>query len=122
MLENFLTDELTLAVAIGGEPNTLGGAQCLSNGFELGGFVSALCRASAVKAFGPQKYRRPALPRRHDILRFEQVEQMPLGRKDFSVTRTHGGADVFGLAGFLRDDDLVGHKRLVWKNRFEAAG
>jgi len=26
MLENFLTDELTLAVAVGGEPNPLGGA------------------------------------------------------------------------------------------------
>jgi hypothetical protein len=35
---------------------------------------------------------------------------MTLGRKDFSVTRTNGGADVFGLAGFLRDDDLIGHK------------
>jgi hypothetical protein len=34
---------------------------------------------------------------------------MTLSRKDFSVTSTHGGADVFGLAGFLRDDDLIGH-------------
>ena len=74
MLENFLTDELTLAVAVGGEPNPLGGAQCLANGSELGGFVAALRRASAVKAFGPQQDRRPALPLRHDILRFEQVE------------------------------------------------
>jgi hypothetical protein len=36
------------------EPNPLGGAQCLANGFELRGFVSALCRASFVKAFGPR--------------------------------------------------------------------
>ena len=48
MLENFLTDELPLAVAIGGEPNPLGGAQCFANGSELGGFVAALCWASAV--------------------------------------------------------------------------
>ena len=109
MLENFLTDELTLAVAIGGEPNPLGGAQCLANGPELGDLVTALCRASAVKAFGPQQDRRPALPRRHDILRFEQVEQMAFGRENVSVARTNGGADVFGLAGFLRDDDLIGH-------------
>jgi hypothetical protein len=34
---------------------------------------------------------------------------MTLGRKDVSVTRTDGGADVFGLAGFFRDDDLIGH-------------
>jgi hypothetical protein len=27
MLEDFLTDELTFAIAIGGEPNPLGGAQ-----------------------------------------------------------------------------------------------
>src|SRR5450759_1189117 len=100
MLENFLTDELTLTVAIGGQPNPLGGAQCLANGFELGGFVSALGRASAVKAFGPQKYRRPALPGRHNILRLEQVEQMAFGRENVSVTRTNGGADVFRLAGF----------------------
>ena len=109
MFENFLTDELTLAVAIGGEPNPLGGAQCLANGFELGGFASALCRASAVKAFGPQKYRRPALPGRHNILRLEQVEQMALGWENVSVTRPHGSADVFRLAGFLRDDNLISH-------------
>src|ERR1035441_4158330 len=109
MLENFLTDELTLAVAIGGEPNPLGGVQCLANGSELGGFVAALCWAGAVKAFRPQQDSRPALPRRHDILRLEQVAQMALGREDVSVARTHSGADVFGLAGFLRDDDLVSH-------------
>ena len=113
MLENFLTDQLTLAVAVGGEPNPLGGAQCLANGSELGGFVAALCRAGAVEAFGPQQDRRPALPGRHDIFRFEQVEQMALGREDVSVARTDGGADVFRLAGFLRDDDLIGHDGLV---------
>src|ERR1700719_4605467 len=109
MLENFLPDELTLAVAIGGEPNPLGRAQGFANGFELGGFVSALCRARAVKAVGPQKYRRPAPPGRHNILWLEQVEQMTLGRQHVSVARTNGGADVFSLAGFLRDDNLINH-------------
>src|ERR1700722_11439755 len=42
-------------------------------------------------------------------LTIEQVEQMALGREDFSVTRTDGDADVFGLAGFFRDDDLISH-------------
>src|SRR5664280_1414103 len=46
---------------------------------------------------------------------------MALGRENVSVARTHGGADVFGLAGFLRDDDLVSHNGLVWKNRFGSA-
>src|SRR5450759_867027 len=107
MLENFLTDELTLAVAIGGEPNPLGGAQGIANGSKLGGFVAALRRAGAVKPFGPQQDRRPALPGRHNILRFEQVEQMALGRENVTVARTYGGVDVFGLAGFLRDDNLI---------------
>src|SRR3954452_15480029 len=34
---------------------------------------------------------------------------MTLGRKDFSVTSTDGGADVFRLTGLLRDDDLISH-------------
>src|SRR5262245_59716386 len=34
---------------------------------------------------------------------------MTLGWKDFSVTRTDGGADVFRLTGLLRDDDLISH-------------
>ena len=34
---------------------------------------------------------------------------MALGRKDISVARTNGGADVFCLAGFLGDDDLLRH-------------
>jgi hypothetical protein len=31
---------------------------------------------------------------------------MPLSWEDITVTRTNGGADVFCLAGFLRDDNL----------------
>ena len=38
---------------------------------------------------------------------------MTLGRKDFSKTRPDSGAHVFGLAGFLRDDDLIGHDGLL---------
>src|ERR1700676_2138551 len=119
MLENLLADELTFAIAIGGEPNPLGSTKGLANGFEFGGFVCALCRASVIKAFRPQKYRRPALPGRHNILRFEEVEQMALGREDISVARTNRCADVFCLAGFLRNDDLIRHVALVWKNKFE---
>src|SRR4051794_25534909 len=46
---------------------------------------------------------------------------MTLGRKDFSVSRTDGGANVFRLAGFLRDDDLIDHDGLGWTDRFDAA-
>src|ERR1700756_3971145 len=34
---------------------------------------------------------------------------MALCWKNITVTRTNCGADVFGLAGFLRDDDLICH-------------
>ena len=34
---------------------------------------------------------------------------MALGREYISVASTNGGADVFCLAGFLRDDDLNCH-------------
>ena len=44
---------------------------------------------------------------------------MTLGREDVSVTRTNGGADVFRLAGFFRDNDLIGHGAFVSKNQFE---
>ena len=37
---------------------------------------------------------------------------MALGREYISVARTNGGADVFCLAGFLRDDNLIHHARL----------
>src|SRR6266478_6578484 len=53
------------------------------------------------------------LPGRHHILRFEQIEQMALGRKDFSVARTDSGADILRLAGLLGDDNLIRHQGLV---------
>ena len=43
---------------------------------------------------------------------------MALCRKNITVTRTNCGANVFGLAGFLRDDDLICHDgplgRMAW--------
>src|ERR1700686_5218885 len=112
MLKNFLTDQLTLAVAIGCKPNSFGSAQCLANGLELSRLVGTLCRARSVKTFRPEKYRRPSLPGRNNILGFEEIEQMALSWKNITVARTNCGANVFGLAGFLRDDDLICHDGL----------
>src|SRR6516225_3379336 len=39
---------------------------------------------------------------------------MALGRKDVTVTRTNGGADIFRLAGLFGDDNLIRHQGLVW--------
>ena len=113
MLENFLTDELSLAIAIGGEPDLPCGAQRLTDSLELGGFVAALSRAGAIKTLGTKQDRRPTFPGRHDILRLEKVQQMPLSWEDVSVARAYGGAHVFCLAGFLSDDDLIRHAGLV---------
>ena len=44
---------------------------------------------------------------------------MALGREDISVARTNRCADVFCLAGFLRNDDLIRQVALVWKDKFE---
>jgi len=57
MLEDLLADELTLAIAVGSQPDPFGPAQRLSNGFELGRFVAALGPPGAVKTFGPQQDR-----------------------------------------------------------------
>ena len=113
MLENFLTDELPLTIAIGGDPDLFCGAQRVTDGFELDGFVAAFSGAGAIKAFGTKQDRRPALPGRHDVLRLEKVQQMSLSWEDVSVARAYGGAHVFCLAGFLGDDDLIRHAGLV---------
>ena len=54
------------------------------------------------------------LPGRHHILRLEQIEQVALGRKDVSIPRTNGGADIFRLAGLLGDDNLIRHRGLAF--------
>ena len=109
VLEDLLADQLAFAIAVGGQPDPLGRPQRLANGLQLGGLVAARRRPRAVKPVGPQQDRRPALPRRHDVLRLLQVDQMALGREDVAVARADGGADVFRLAGLLGDDDLIGH-------------
>jgi hypothetical protein len=44
---------------------------------------------------------------------------MAPGRKDVTVTRTNGGADIFRLAGPFGDDNLIRHQGLVWWTGFE---
>src|SRR6516225_10151031 len=43
---------------------------------------------------------------------------MALGRKDVTITRTNGGADIFRLAGLFGDDNLIRHQGLVWWTGF----
>ena len=48
MLEDLLADELSLAVAISGQPDACGGAQRRADGLQLRGFVAARGRFGAV--------------------------------------------------------------------------
>ena len=103
MLENFLTDELALAITISGDPHSLGATQRFADGFQLADFVATLRRACSVKPVGPKKDRRPTLPGRVDILRLKQIEQMALGGKDVSIARPDGIADgIVTLIGRTR--------------------
>ena len=45
---------------------------------------------------------------------------MALSWKNIAVARANCGADVFGLAGFLRDDDLISHGSSPGRHRFNA--
>ena len=45
---------------------------------------------------------------------------MALGWKNIAVARTNGGADVFRLAGFLSDDDLIGHFKPQSESEFDS--
>ena len=109
VLEDFLADELPLAVAVGREPDALRRLQRRADGRELRRLVAAPRRLRAVQPLGPQQRRRPALPPRVDVLGLAQVEQMPFGRENGAVARTHRGAHVLRLARLLGDDDLADH-------------
>src|SRR5271156_2697366 len=47
---------------------------------------------------------------------------MALGRKNVSVARTDGTADIFHLAGLFGDDNLICHDRLGWRIGFVSRG
>ena len=53
MLEDLLADKLTLAIAVGGQPDSFGRAQRLSDCLELGRFVAALGRPGAPEDVAP---------------------------------------------------------------------
>jgi len=113
VLQDLLADQLALAVAVGGEPDPLGGLEGVADGLQLGSLVAAGGGLGAVEPVGAQQHGRPALPVRHDLLRLEEVEQVTLSGQDRAVAAAHRRPDVLRLAALLRDDDLVGH---VWSS------
>ena len=110
MLQDLLADQLSLAVAVGGEPDPVGRLQRRPNRRQLGRLVAASRRFGAVQSVGPQQFRRPALPCRVDVLGLAQIEQVPFRRKNGSVARPDRGAHIPGLARFFGNHDLAGHR------------
>ena len=110
MLQDLLADQLSLAVAVGGEPHPVRRLQRRTDRLQLGRLVAARRRFGAIQSVGPQQFRRPALPCRVDVLGLAQVEQVPLRREHGSVAGPDRGAHIPGLARLLGNHDLAGHR------------
>ena len=108
MLQDLLADQLSLAVAVGGEPHPVGRLQRRPDRRQLGRLVAARRRFGAVQSVGPQQFRRPALPCRVDVLGLAQIEQVPCRRKNGSIAGPDRGAHIPGLARLLGNHHLAG--------------
>ena len=109
MLQDLLADQLSLAVAVGGDPDPVGRLQRRTDRLQLCRLVAARRRLGVVQLVRPQRGRRPAFPCRVRVLGLAQVEQVPLRRENGAVAGAHRGAHVPGLARLLRNDHLAGH-------------
>ena len=100
MLQDLLADQLLLAITVGGQPDPPGRSRRVPDCFHLGRLVAAGGRLGVIQTLGPQQDRRPPLPPRDDILRLQQVEQVPLGgqdRSELAATRTSFAWLVFSV-------------------------
>ena len=89
VLQDFLADQLPLAVAVGGEPDPVRRLQRRPDRLQLGRLVAARRRFGAVEPVG--------------------FQQVPFRRQDGSVAGPDGGAHIPGLARLLGNHDLAGH-------------
>ena len=82
MLQDFLADQLALAVAVGGEDHLIAPLEGRTDRLQLGGLVAlgrGLCRVEPVRL---EKYARPAFPGGLDLVGLGQPQKMALRRKD----------------------------------------
>ena len=110
MLQDFLADQLALAVAVGGEDHLIATLKRGSDRLQLGGLVAlgrGLCGVEPVRL---QQHARPALPRGLDLMGLGQSQQVALGRQDLPEPVAERRAQITGLAGLLGDDQ-GGHGR-----------
>jgi len=68
MVQDFLTDQLTFAVAIGRQDDIVAGLERRGDGLELGWLVAAGRRARRIEPIGLKDDARPALPCAIDLL------------------------------------------------------
>ena len=109
VFEDFLADQLSLAVAVGGEPDPAGGTQGRANGLEFALLVAPRGGFGAEQSLRAEQDRGPAFPDGVHFLRFTQGDQMALGREDRSVPVAQRGPHIAGLTVLLGDDDVAGH-------------
>ena len=105
MLENFLADQLALAVAVGGEDDPIATLERGGDRFQLGGLVALGRGLSGVEAVRLQQHARPAFPRGLDFMGLGQSQKVSLGWQDLPEALAERRAKVASLAGLLGDDE-----------------
>ena len=116
MIEDLLTDQLTLAVAIGRQDDVVTGLERRGDGLEFRRLVSAGSGARGIEPFRLEDDARPALPSGMDLLGLGQTKKMALGRQDLSEPRAKGGPEILRLAGLFRNDQRRhGSRRIGWR-------
>jgi hypothetical protein len=104
MVEDFLTDQLTLAVAIGRQDDLVAGLERRGDGLEFRRIVSLGSRPRRIKPIRFEDDAGPALPCGIDLLGLGQPQEMTLGGQDLSKPSAKGGPEILRLAGLFRND------------------
>jgi hypothetical protein len=104
VLQDFLADQLALAVAVGGEDHLVTTLERGSDRLQFGGLVALGRGASGVEPVRLQQYASPAFPGGLDLMGFGQSQQVSLGWQDLPEAVAERRAQITGLAGLLGDD------------------
>ena len=106
VLQDFLANQLALAVAVGGENNLITTLKRGSDRFQLRGLVALGRGLCGIEPFRLEEYARPAFPRSLDLMGLCQSQQVSLGRQDLPEPVAECRAQITGLAGLLGDDQV----------------
>ena len=104
VLQDFLADQLALAVAVGGEDDPITTLKRRGDRLQLGGLVALGRGLRGVEPVRLQQHARPAFPRGLDLMGLGQAQQVSLGRQDLPEPVAERRAQIAGLAGLLGDD------------------